>query len=379
MTVFGKLTAFIKKEPVFFAAALCALLSALIVPPDGAYFQYPDYRTLCLIFCLMTVVAGLQSIGLFSILGYLLLKLAAGLKSLSLLLVFLCFFSSMVITNDVALITFIPFTILIYRLIRREDQLLRVVVLETIAANLGSMSTPIGNPQNIFLYSLSSMSFSQFAVAILPYSFLSAVLLALCLLWGKGEKTTLNIQTDRSTIERDPRFFQKLAVYGILFLLCLLVVFKVLPYGLVTVFLLAAMLLMDRKVLRSVDYLLLLTFLFFFIFVGNIKRIDLISEALSSLVAGRELLSGVLLSQVISNVPAAILLSGFTGQYQPLLTGVNLGGLGTLVASLASLISYKYFSREFPEKTGAFLRSFTGWNLLFLLVLLAAALLLSGS
>ena len=119
MTVFGKLTAFIKKEPVFFAAALCALLSALIVPPDGAYFQYPDYRTLCLIFCLMTVVAGLQSIGLFSILGYLLLKLAAGLKSLSLLLVFLCFFSSMVITNDVALVTFIPFTILIYRLIRR--------------------------------------------------------------------------------------------------------------------------------------------------------------------------------------------------------------------------------------------------------------------
>lgn len=373
-----KLTAFIKKEPVFCAAALCALISALFVRPDAAYINYPDYRTLCLIFCLMTVVAGFQSIGVFSMLGYVLLKRAGSLKSLALLLVFLCFFSSMLITNDVALITFIPFTVLIYRLIRQEDRVLKVIVLETIAANLGSMATPVGNPQNIYLYSLSGMSMLRFARSVLPYVLLSGILLAAVLLLEKRDRTTLSIQTDKSTIEIVPGFRRKLTAYILLFLLCFLVVFRVLPYLPVTLVLIAVMLFLDRKVLRSVDYFLLLTFLFFFIFVGNVKRVELIQEALSSLLQGRELLFGILASQVISNVPAAILLSGFTENHASLLTAVNLGGLGTLVASLASLISYQYYSKEYPGHSGSFLGAFTRWNLLFLAVLVLAALLLGA-
>lgn len=371
---------FFKQETVFCVSLLLALLSSLMVAPDAAYLTYPDYRTLALLFCLMTIVEGFHSLGIFDRLGRLLMLRAGSMRRLSLVMVLLCFFSSMIITNDVALITFVPFTLLVLATAGEEKQLLRLVVLETIAANLGSMATPIGNPQNLYLTSISGLSMAAFFRAVLPYAGLALLMLAGAVMLEKDVPLQVSLPEEETKAGFLPsgsgrRMFW---VYAGLLMLCLLVVFRVLPYWVALVCLLAAVLVLDRRVFRRVDYFLLLTFLCFFIFVGNIKRIPEVNSLLVSLVQGHELLAGILASQLISNVPAAILLSGFTERYDVLLTAVNLGGLGTLIASLASLISFKFFARALPQRKGAFMKTFTGWNLLFLAALAALAVLLNG-
>lgn len=366
---------FFKGETVFCISFLLAVLSMLAVHPDGEYLSYPDYRTLALLFCLMIIVAGFQSLGLFARLGNVLLQKAGSLRWLSMLMVLLCFFSSMVLTNDVALITFVPFTLLLFRMIGRPEQVIRLVVLETIAANLGSMATPIGNPQNLYLFSVSGITGGEFLRAVLPYAGLSLVLLLAVSAMGKDEPL-LGVSAEQEENKTQRKIFAPALVYLFLLILCLLVVFRVLEYLPVLICVAAVILVVNRRLYRSVDYFLLLTFLCFFVFIGNIKRIPEVSGFLASIINGRELLTGILASQVISNVPAAILLSGFTENFSALLTGVNLGGLGTLIASLASLISFKFFSREYPEKKGKFIRVFTAWNLVFLLILFGEAALL---
>lgn len=365
----------IKNETVFCVSFFLAVLSAFFVHPDAAYLTYPDYRTLALLFCLMIIVAGLQSLGIFSMLSQFLLKKVHGIRSLSLVMVLLCFFSSMVITNDVTLITFVPFTILIFRMGGQVRRVLKLIVLETIAANLGSMATPIGNPQNLYLYSVSDLTTAEFAWATLPYAGLSLLLLTAVIIAAKDEPLLEIVVTE--PVESPKAGLLRSAIpFFALLILCLLVVFRLLPYQPVLICVMAAVLLLKRKLYLSVDYFLLLTFLCFFVFIGNMKRIPEINALLVSAVQGRELLVGILASQIISNVPAAFLLSGFSSDFSSLLTGVNLGGLGTLIASLASLISFKFFSREYPDKKGAFLKEFTIWNLVFLAVLTAAALAL---
>ena len=345
------------------------------VPPDAVYLSYPDYRTLALLFCLMAVVGGFQSIGVFTLLGQKLLAGAGNVRRLSSVLVFLCFFSSMIITNDVALITFVPFTILVFRMTGKEKNLLKITVLETIAANLGSMATPVGNPQNLYLYSISGISMSEFLGAVLPYTVLAAALLCAVLFFEKKER--IRVEVSMGALNLPVKiFFRRLGLYLGLLILCFLVVFRVLPYLPVLGVVAAAVYLCDRKILKEIDYMLLLTFLCFFVFIGNVKRIDQVSALLMSMIQGRELLTGILASQIISNVPAAILLSGFTEQIVPLLTAVNLGGLGTLIASLASLITYKFYTREFAQQKGEFLKVFTKWNVIFLAALTAAAFLI---
>lgn len=365
----------IKNETVFCVSFILAVLSAFAVRPDQLYLSYPDYRTIALLFCLMIIVAGLQSQGVFSTLGHILLRKAGSLRGLSVIMVLLCFFSSMIITNDVTLLTFVPFTMLVFRLIGRIDRIVKLVVLETVAANLGSMATPIGNPQNLYLYSISGLSAGGFARAVLPYAAFSLVLLLAAVMTDKDEPLMEVEMSERQALNKQKRLS---GIFPFLFLLCLclLVVFRLLPYIPVLVIVAAVVLLMNRRLYLEVDYFLLLTFLFFFIFVGNIKRIPEISSLLASAVGGRELLTGVLASQIMSNVPAAILLSGFTKDLTPLLTGVNIGGLGTLIASLASLISYKIFTREYPDSKGKFMKVFTFWNIVFLLLLLGEAFLL---
>ena len=365
-----------KKETVFCISFILALISALVVKPDGAYLAYPDYRTISLLFCLMIIVAGFQSLGVFMLLGQFLLRRAGSLRNLPIIMVLLCFFCSMIITNDVTLITFVPFTMLVYRMIGKESQVLKTVVLETIAANLGSMATPIGNPQNLYLYSAYGIGLGQFAWAVLPYAALSLALLLGAMAFGKNEPLSGEILQEQQG-PKGEELLRALLPFLLLLALCLLVVFRVLPYQPVLTAVAAVIFLVNRKLFREVDYFLLLTFLFFFIFIGNMKRIPEVSCLLTSLVVGRQLLLGILASQVISNVPAAILLSGFTGNYPLLLTAVNLGGLGTLIASLASLISFKFFAREYPEQKGRFLKVFTIWNGGFLLILTAAAVLLN--
>lgn len=374
-----RLKEFWKKETVFCISFLLAAASLLAVPVDRGYLAYPDYRTLALLFCLMMVVAGFQSLGIFTLLGKLLLRKAGSSRGISILLVLLCFFCSMIITNDVTLITFVPFTLLVFRMVHREERVLKIVVLETIAANLGSMATPIGNPQNIYLHSVSGMGMKAFLLAVLPYAGISLVLLLVALLVEKDEPLAgaADGLEDKSPGSQDGIAMRRMLTgavpYLLLLLLSLLVVFRILPYGVALIATAVVVFVVNRRLYRSLDWFLLLTFLCFFIFIGNMKRIPEVSDFLMTVLEGRELWLGILVSQVISNVPAAILLSGFTDHFAPLLTGVNLGGLGTLIASLASLISFRFYAREYPDQKGKFLGVFTLWNVGFLLILMAAA------
>lgn len=370
---------FLKNETVLCISFLLAVLSACIIKPDILYLTYPDYRTIALLFCLMIIVAGFQSLGIFSMLGHFLITRAGSVRGLSVVMVLLCFFSSMVITNDVTLITFVPFTILVLRMSGRVERILKLIVLETIAANLGSMATPIGNPQNLYLYSISDLTAGEFMQAVIPYAGLSLVLLVVVVFVGKDEPlldVSVKDEQEKRAGRKAGRVFGHAVPLLILLILCLLVVFRILPYQPVLICVILVILVINRKLYLSVDYFLLLTFLCFFIFIGNMKRIPEISSFLISVVEGRELLMGIFTSQIISNVPAAILLSGFSSDLSALLTGVNVGGLGTLIASLASLISFKFFAKEYPDKKGAYMLRFTIWNGIFLVVLIAEALLL---
>lgn len=364
-----------KNETVFCISFLLAVLSAFVVHPDRMYLSYPDYRTIALLFCLMIIVGGFQSLGIFGMLGQFLLRGAGSVRGLSAVMVMLCFFSSMVITNDVALITFVPFTLIVFRMSGRVERVLKLVVLETIAANLGSMATPIGNPQNLYLYSIADFTAGEFVRAVLPYAGLAFVMLMTAVLIERDEPL-LDVDVREENEAQKRQIFREMLPFLILLVLCLLVVFRVLPYQPVLICVMCVVLVVNRKLYLSVDYFLLLTFLCFFIFIGNMKRIPEISSFLISVVEGRELLMGIFTSQIISNVPAAILLSGFSSDLSALLTGVNVGGLGTLIASLASLISFKFFTKEYPDKKGAYMLRFTIWNAIFLAVLIAEALLL---
>lgn len=364
-----------KNETVFCISFLLAVLSAFVVHPDRMYLSYPDYRTIALLFCLMIIVGGFQSLGIFGMLGQFLLRGAGSVRGLSAVMVMLCIFSSMVITNDVALITFVPFTLIVFRMSGRVERVLKLVVLETIAANLGSMATPIGNPQNLYLYSIADFTAGEFVRAVLPYAGLAFVMLMTAVLIERDEPL-LDVDVREENGAQKRQIFREMLPFLILLVLCLLVVFRVLPYQPVLICVMCVVLVVNRKLYLSVDYFLLLTFLCFFIFIGNMKRIPEISSFLISVVEGRELLMGIFTSQIISNVPAAILLSGFSSDLSALLTGVNVGGLGTLIASLASLISFKFFAKEYPDKKGAYMLRFTIWNGIFLAVLTAEALLL---
>lgn len=271
----------------------------------------------------------------------------------------------MFITNDVSLLTFVPFSCTVLRLADQQQRLPFVVVMQTIAANLGSILLPIGNPQNLYLYTRSGYSLSAFVYLMLPYAAAAGLLLAILLLVRRSVPLNAPVSELPAT-----HACGKIAFYGLLFFLCLLTVANWIPYPVTAGLVLFLVLLVDRHVLRRVDYTLLLTFVGFFLFVGNLQRIGLLHHAIAQVVQGHEMITAVLISQIISNVPAALLLSGFTEQWDLLLVGVNVGGLGTLIASMASLISYKYVSQNAPAFKKTYFRLFTGMNLIFLMLLL---------
>lgn len=372
---------FCMEEAVLCLALFLAAVSSLIVIPDKEYISYIDFRTLAILFCLMCVMAGLQKVGLFQWIAEGLLKRVKRSIQLVLLLVLLCFVFSMVITNDVALITFVPFTFTMLKLLdkkQKQQLVIPIVVMQTVAANLGSMLTPIGNPQNLYLYAKAGLGVGEFVWIMLPYTFFS-LLLILVSCWiihqiSCDKKRPLQITFEGQTTLDGKKAV--LVVYLILFVLCLLSVAHVIPYGLMLLVVTAVIVVMDRKVLLQVDYSLLLTFVGFFIFIGNMGRIPVFSNFLQGIVNGNEVYTGIVASQVISNVPAALLLSGFTDKYQDLLIGVNLGGLGTLIASMASLISYKLLAKEENNRKGEYLKYFTVVNICFLVLLVVLYMLL---
>lgn len=370
----------LQQETVLTAAFVLAVVSALIVPPDEAYLGYIDWNTLLLLFSLMAVMAGFQKLGIFKAVGRRLLSKTGDTRQLLLVLVFLPFFFSMLITNDVALITFVPFAIIVLRLSQQEKLLVPLVVLQTLAANLGSMLTPMGNPQNLYLYAKAGISLTAFLQLMLPYTIASGLCLFAGILMIKKEALNpLALTADSFSKEsaQGESTLPKFICYSVGFLLCLLCVAKLLAPIVAAAIILFFLLLTDSALLKKIDYSLLGTFVCFFVFIGNMGRIEHFCTLLARLLTGHERIVAVLSSQIISNVPAALLLSGFTDKYPLLIVGTNLGGLGTLIASMASLISYKQVAREYPALKGKYFGSFTLANLVMLAVLLALSVFLS--
>lgn len=360
-----------KVDAVLCIAWILAVVSAFFVHPDKDYLGYIDFRSLGILWGLMVIIQGIKENSVFDrIAGFLLSRVKKSWQ-LAAMLIFMCFFGSMLITNDVALITFVPFALMILRECDREDMIIPTVVLQTIAANLGSMLTPIGNPQNLYLYGISNISLGGFVLMMLPFCLVSAAVLLLLILIIPGKKKSLQKSSSSSITGRLGSKHQ-IIIYTVLFAIALSTVLRILPWYVFAIIVLFTVGIMDHKILFRADYTLLLTFVGFFIFVGNMGRIEVISSFLEKVLVGHEFPVSVALSQVTSNVPATLMLSGFTTDYRSLLIGVNVGGLGTLIASMASLISYKAYAGEYKEKSGKYLLIFTGVNVLFLIVLVAA-------
>lgn len=367
---------FIKNEIVLVIAFILAVASSIIIHPDSKYISYIDFRTLAILLSLMLTMAGFQSKGVFRQIGQALVCKANTIRGVCLVLVFLSFFSSMFITNDVALLTFVPFSIVTLSIAKRKDLMIRVIVFETIAANLGSMTTPIGNPQNLYLYSKANMSMGNFLKLMMPYAIVSALLLIVfVLLQIKG--TVLSV-SESEVNKRSRKDKLLVAMYVGTFLIALLVVARYVNYVIGLVITLLLVLIFNRKILLKADYSLLLTFVFLFIFIGNMKRIPAVCELLMGLVTQHEVVVSVILSQVLSNVPTAILCSGFTDNIKGLIVGTNFGGLGTLIASMASLISFKQYGFIEGADKKKYIFSFTIYNLIFLAVLMGLYFILKN-
>lgn len=362
---------FIKNETVLSVAVILAVISSFFITPDIEYLNYIDFRTLGLLFCLMTVMAGLQKTGVFGFMAENLLKRIHSTKSLIFILIMLCFFFSMIITNDVALITFVPFTLTVLDMLGgdvKDKTIIPVVAMQTVAANLGSMLTPIGNPQNLYLHGISGLGVGEFMLLMLPYTVISFALLSAWALLRKGKGDVKISFNEKTRIKKKG----KVVIYSTLFCVCLITVAHALDYRVMLLVVIATTAAADYRIFARVDYTLLLTFIAFFVFIGNMGRIPMFSNYINSIINGRECITGILSSQLISNVPAALLLSGFTDNIRPLIVGVNIGGLGTLIASMASLISFKYIGRENKSLRGRYLFYFTVVNVVFLAVLFAA-------
>ncbi len=368
----NKIKNFIKNEIVLCIAIILAFISSVFVGIDSTYIDYIDFSTLAILFCLMTVMAGLSDIGVFDKIARFLIRKFNSFRSIVSILIFLCFFLGMLITNDVALITFVPLSIIVLKLLGNDyfkKWIVPVVIMQTIAANLGSMLLPTGNPQNLYLFSISKMSLIDFFSLMLPYTVLSFLLILIWIVISTTKNNfTISISIDSSEKSGNCPVVS-LIFYLALFLLCLCSVIKLIPYQISFVIVLAAIILFNYRILLKVDYALLFTFVALFIFIGNMQKISFFNSFLLDFVSGKEVFTAIASSQIISNVPSALLLSGFTDKYDALLVGVNLGGLGTLIASMASLISYKYVIKEANELRGKYILKFTIYNIVFLLIL----------
>ena len=369
-----KIKSFIKKEAVFCISALCAAATMLLIPPDKEYAAYIDFHVLYLLLCLMAVVAGFKSIGSFRWLTYNLLRRTKKGRTLGLILVLLPFFASMLVTNDVALLVFVPFTVMLLSDLGFSKNIVPVIVLQTVGANLGSMATPVGNPQNLFLYSAFNLGAGEFFSVTLPLTIVSMIVLGFASLFVlPSELPQKKLAEEKIT---DVRY---LVLFAVLFILCLLTVFRVLSHHITAGVIVAALLFLGKEtrksIIRDVDFMLILTFVCFFVVSGNLGRVDEVKFFLQSLLTKNTLLTSVGTSQIISNVPAAVLLSGFTDNWKELLAGVNIGGLGTPIASLASLITLKLYMNTENARIFRFLGIFTAANIIGLVILLGFEML----
>lgn len=358
-----KLLTFIKRNPVLSVALVAAFVTALFVPPDLAYLEYFDFKTLTCLFCVLAVVCALKNIHFFSLLAEQIVALFKNARASILALVYITFLGSMLIANDMALLTFLPLGYFVLTSTKKEKYLIFTFIMQNIAANLGGMLTPFGNPQNLYLYTKFNIPTTEFISTMLPPFLISVALLTLCcFIFVKKESLQITQKKIQLPLART-------IVYGLLFMLSIIIVFRVIPFWIGLIVIIVTLLFLDRKALHDVDYGLLLTFVAFFIFSGNMSRIPLVQSLMSSLLEQNTLLVSILSCQVISNVPTSILLSQFTGNYTELLLGVNIGGVGTLISSLASLITFRTYMQHNPGKAKEYILEFSAFNFGFLLLL----------
>ncbi len=363
------ITGFVKKNVVMVVALLAALVTCVIIPPDKAYWDYFDIKTLTCLFCVLAVVCALKNISFFYILAKKIVRVFRNARLSILALVYITFIGSMLIANDMALLTFLPLGLFVLTSTGKGKYMAFTFIMQNIAANLGGMLTPFGNPQNLYLYTKFEIPNLEFMGIMAPPFLLSVTLITLCcILFVKPEP--LALEPDQTVLP-----VGRTIVYMLLFALAVAIVFRGIPYWIGLIVIPAVLVFLDRKALKMVDYPLLLTFVFFFIFSGNMARIEAVREIFSWLLEKNTLLFSVASCQVISNVPSAILLSQFTENYRELLLGVNIGGVGTLIASLASLITFREYTQQNKGKTGYYMLLFSVFNFAFLIILALFALL----
>jgi len=362
--------ALVKKNLVFFIALFLAVITCFIVPPSSAYLTYFDFRTLTCLFCILAVICAFNNIFFFHIVSRSLVSLVRNTRSSVLVMVYITLVGSMFITNDMALIIFLPLSYLVLESTGQTRLLTFTFIMQNFAANLGGMLTPFGNPQNLYLYSFYHIGNTEFIkIMFIPFV-ISTILITLCCLFIKKEPLLLVDDYQQ------PLQAHRVTAYTLLFIFTVLIVFRVIPYIYGWLVIPLALWFLDRKALKDLDYFLLLTFCCFFIFSGNVSRIPLAQEFFLYITDLSILLSGVITSQLISNVPSAILLSHFTSNYADLLVAVNIGGVGTLVASLASLITLREYTKRNPHQQLFFIKQFSVYNFAFLVVLTSACLLI---
>ena len=354
----------IKTNAVLMVAFTAACITSTIVPPDAVYLSYFDFKTLTCLFCTLAIICALRNIRFFTVIAEKLVSLTGSIRRAILAILCITFIGSMLIANDMALITFLPLGYLVLSTTGQEKHMAFTFIMQNIAANLGGMLTPFGNPQNLFLYNKFKIPTGEFmAIMLLPFLVSIGLIVLSCFVFIKDQPITLQ----KKEAARLPA--KRTALYLILFALSIIIVFRVIPYIIGLILIPAVLIVADRKALRQVDYGLLLTFVCFFIFAGNMSRIDAVNDLLSAVLSKNPLLVSALSCQVISNVPSAILLSEFTQNYRELLLGVNIGGTGTLIASLASLITFRQYTALNPGGAKKYLILFSVFNFAFLGIL----------
>jgi Na+/H+ antiporter NhaD/arsenite permease-like protein len=356
----------IKSDPVLVISGILAVVSCIIVPPDIKYLDYINFRVLAILGALMLVVGALSDIGTFDYLTSKMLGKVGNRRSASLILVLLSFILSMFMTNDVTLVTLVPFAVMAIGAFGDDKNLMYTLIFMTCAANLGSMLTPVGNPQNLYLYSHYEMHAGHFFLLMLPYTLASLVMVVLGIMLTVKKSSG---KVNAGSKPKPPVFSTIVCI--IMFVVALLTVLGLLHYLIMLATVCVVIFVLDRKAYAKVDYSLLITFIFFFVLIGNIGRIGPVYDTLSSLVDGHTVITAVLSSQIISNVPAAMLLSAFTSNGDGLLIGTNLGGLGTLIASMASLITYKIYIRDHKKGSASYIAAFSVVNVIMLVLLVA--------
>jgi len=354
---------FIRKNAVMTVALVAAILTSFFVPPDKEYMGYFDFKTLTCLFCVLAVVCALKNINFFYVLAEKIVQKFKDTRMCILALVYITFIGSMLIANDMALLTFLPLGYFVLSSTGKQKYMAFTFIMQNISANLGGMLTPFGNPQNLYLYTKFNIPNAEFVGIMLEPFIISIILItACCFIFVKKEPLSMEREKVRLPIN-------KTVLYLLLFAFAIAIVFRGIPYWTGLIIIPSVLIFADRKALKMVDYPLLLTFVFFFIFSGNMARIDAVRDVLSVLLEKNALLFSVISCQIISNVPSAILLSQFTDEYRALLIGVNIGGVGTLISSLASLITFNEYKKHNPGKTKNYVKSFSAFNFAFLIIL----------